>query len=92
MTDNSSDAGVIAAIVERFEKFRLPSLLELKEKVDQGERLNDREIEYLEQVLSDADKNRALVERNPEWKDISARVISLYNEITGKALENEKKA
>jgi hypothetical protein len=92
MTDNSSDAGVIAAIVERFEKFRLPMLLELKEKVDQGERLNDREIEFLEQVLSDADKNKALVERNPEWKDISARVIGLYNEVTAKALENEKKA
>ena len=90
MTDNSSDAGVIAALVERFEKFRLPSLLELKEKVDQGDRLNDREIEFLEQIIKDAEENRALVERNPEWQDISARVIGLYNEITGKALENEK--
>lgn len=90
MTDNSSDAGVIAALVERFEKFRLPSLLELKEKVDQGDRLNDREIEFLEQIIRDAEENRALVERNPEWQDISARVIGLYNAITGKALENEK--
>ena len=90
MTDNSSDAGVIAALVERFEKFRLPSLLELKEKVDKGERLNEREIEYLEQVIADAQENRALVERNPEWKDVHGRVIGLYNEITGKALENEK--
>ena len=90
MNDNSSDAGVIAALVERFEKFRLPSLLELKEKVDKGERLNEREIEYLEQVIADAQENRALVERNPEWKDVHGRVIGLYNEITGKALENEK--
>lgn len=90
MTDNSSDAGVIAALVERFEKFRLPSLLELKEKVDNGERLNDRELEYLEQVLADAEENKALVERNPEWQDIVARVIGLYNEVTSKALENEK--
>ena len=70
MTDNSNDAGVIQALLERFEKFRLPMVLELKDKVDSGELLNEREIEYLEQVLQDAHANRALVERNPKWQKV----------------------
>ena len=92
MTDNSNDAGVIQALLERFEKFRLPMVLELKDKVDSGERLNEREIEYLEQVLKDAHANRALVDRHPEWQKVSAQVVSLYKQITEKALENEKNA
>ena len=92
MTDNSKDAGVIQALLERFEKFRLPMVLELKDKVDGGERLNEREIEYLEQVLQDAHANRELVERNPKWQKVSAQVVSHYKQITEKALENEKNA
>lgn len=92
MTDTSNDAGVIQVLVERFEKHRLPIVLELKEKVDSGEVLSDREIDYLEQILGDAQKNKALVERHPKWQKVSAQVVSLYKEITEKALENEKNA
>jgi hypothetical protein len=90
MTDTSKDAGIIQALVERFEKHRLPIVLELKEKVDSGEVLSDREIDYLEQILEDARENKALVDRHPKWQKISAQVLGLYKEITEKALENEK--
>jgi hypothetical protein len=32
------------------------------------------------------------VERHPQWQKLSAQVISLYSQITEKALENEKNA
>ena len=90
MIDTSKDAGVIEVLVERFEKHRLPRILALQEKVDGGEVLNDMDLEYLEEVLEDAHQNKSLVDRHPEWQEISARVISLYKQITEKALENEK--
>jgi predicted RNase H-like nuclease len=92
MTDTSKDAGVIQVLVERFEKHRLPRILELKEKVDNGERLNDIDIAYLEEIIEDAQQHKALVDQHPEWHQISAQVASLYQEITRKALENEKGA
>ena len=92
MIDTSKDAGVIEVLVERFEKHRLPRIHALQEKVDGGEVLNDMDLEYLEEVLEDAHQNKALVDRHPEWQEISARVISLYKQITEKALENEKGA
>jgi len=88
----SNDAALIQVLVERLEKIRLPVALELKEKVDQGEVLNDLEIEFLENVLSDAGKvTSQLLDRHPEWQELAARILNLYNEITTKALENESK-
>ena len=89
--NESNDAALIQVLVERLEKIRLPIALELKEKVDGGEVLNDLEIEYLEEVLGDVDKIKPLIDRHPEWQDLVAQMASLYNDITTKALENEGK-
>ena len=90
MTDTSKDAGLIQVLAEQLESKRLPRALSLKEKVDQGETLNDLDIEFLEQVFKDAQSVRSLLERHPEWQDLAAKMIQLYKEITDKALENEK--
>ena len=90
MTDTSKDAGLMQVLAERLEQRRLPRALDLKEKVDQGETLNEFDIQFLERVLNDAQEVHNLVDRHPEWQDLVARLIHLYNEITEKALENEK--
>ena len=92
MTDTSKDAGVIQVLVERFEKYRLPRILELKEKVDNGELLNEIDIEYLEEIIEDAQEYKVYIDQHPEWQQLIAQVASLYQEITRKALENEKGA
>jgi len=91
MSESSNDAALIQVLVERLEKIRLPIALELKEKVDRGEVLNDREIEYLEEVLGDVNQVKPLLDRHPEWQELAARMTTLYSEITTKALENERK-
>ena len=90
MADTSKDAGLIQVLAERLETQRLPRALSLKEKVDQGETLDDFDIKFLEEVFKDAQSVRGLVDRHPEWQDLAAKLIHLYKEITDKALENEK--
>ncbi len=90
MNEASKQAGIIQVLVERFETQRLPRALALKKKVDGGERLDDLDIAFLEDVFRDAQENRHLVEQNPKWQGLVAQALSLYEEITAKALANEK--
>ena len=90
MSKKSSDAGVIAVLLERFNSQRLPRALSLKEKVDRGETLSDADLAYLEKIFSDFTQVGPIVDRNPEYKPLVAKAIDLYKEITDKALENEK--
>jgi hypothetical protein len=90
MTDDKEDAGIIAVLMERFEKTRLPRAISLKEKVDGGAPLDDFDLAFLEEVFSDTNKIKPLLDRHPEYQDLATRAITLYREITEKALENEK--
>lgn len=51
MADTSKDAGLIQVLAERMESQRLPRALSLKEKVDQGETLDDFDIKFLEDIF-----------------------------------------
>ncbi len=88
-TDKDTDTGVIVTLLERMRTQRLPRALDIKEKVDRGEKLDDYDIEFLEQVFADAIDLKPLWDRHPEVQEIAGRVIHLYHEITAKALQNE---
>ena len=64
----------------------------LKARVEQGERLSEHDIAFLDEVFRDANRIMPLVDKHPEWQPLAARAISLYKEITEKALENEKQS
>ena len=90
MSEPSKEDGVILALIERFEKQRLPRLQALREKVNGGELLDDEDIEFLDTVIHDAQQSKPLIDRHPEWQSFCANVVHLYETITEKALENEK--
>jgi len=90
MNEDDKEDGVILALIERFERQRLPRILELKEKVDRKEILDDSEMEFLEGIIADAMHNKPLIDKHPEWQEFCAGVVHLYEEITEKALENEQ--
>ena len=91
MSDHhDADEGVIAVMLERFEKVRLPRLLDLKARVNQGDTLSQLDIEFLKRVLSDADTVQQLAARHPEYQELMGRVFNLYRQITEQALNNER--
>lgn len=90
--DESSgeDTGILTVLLERFEQQRLPRALALKEKVDKGDLLDDFDTEFLERVLEDTVAAKPFIDAHPEIHSLYAKAIALYEDITAKALENEK--
>ena len=89
MAHSQKELGVITALMERFEKERLPRALALREKVGAGEKLDDADLAFLQKVLSDVNANKHLAEDFPEYKKLIARMVGLYHEITELAVTNE---
>jgi hypothetical protein len=90
MNNPATDAGVIQVLLERLEKQRLPQLLAMKMKLDDGISLDDADLDFLEMAVADARKTIPLIDRHPEAQEIAAHVVGLYTEITEKALQIEK--
>ena len=85
------EAGTMQALLQRLNDIRLPRALELKKRVDRGEKLDSYDIEFLETVMADAISAQGLAEKHPEFKTLVGKLFGLYSEITTKALENEQK-
>jgi len=90
MSDPSMDLGLIEVILERLEKQRLPRLLDIQKKVDEGTSLDDLDLDFLESSMKDANKLIPIIDRNPAYQTLAAEVMSLYKDITEKALQIEK--
>ena len=90
MAQVSKEIGVIAVLAKRMVEERLPKALALKERVDRGEVLNGLDMDFLEQVVTDANTLRPMMKDNPRVLEVAGRMLQLYKEITTKALENEQ--
>ena len=90
MNDSTLDTGLIQVLLERLEKQRLPRLLALKKKVDEGSSLDDLDLDFLENSITDARKAIPIIDRNPEYQSLAAQVMALYKDISEKALQIEK--
>jgi hypothetical protein len=90
VTEISKELGVLVVLAKRMVEERLPRALAIKERVDRGEVLTEPEIEYLEQVFTDAKSLAPIIDKDARARDVAGRMLSLYKEIMDKALQNEK--
>jgi hypothetical protein len=86
----SKQSGVIAVLAKRMVEERLPKALALKERIDRGDVLNELDLQFLEQVVSDTNAAKPLMRSDLRVLEVAGRMLELYKEITVKALANEQ--
>ncbi|MDF2181691.1 hypothetical protein [Neptuniibacter sp. CAU 1671] len=82
-------SGSAAVIVLHFEEKLLPKAFDLRDRLDQGERLNDVDIAFLNQLLGQVHNLQTLAHSEPKIQRFAAGVVSLYHELTRAALINQ---
>ncbi len=91
MATQQLEAGVIQAILERLEQQTLPRALDIKQRVDGGDKLMDSDTLFLDNALANLRRDGPYVQHHPQWEKLYSRLIDLYDQITRKALENEQR-
>ncbi len=89
MNIQNEETGIIQVVLERFEKQRLPRMIEIKQQLDQGKTLSEFDIEYLSEAIHDARVLLPYLNRHPEYETLVSSVIHYYKLITDEALANE---
>ena len=90
MTEDNKDLGIAITLLDKFNEDTLPKALEIKQRLDRGEKLDHWDIEFLEQWFKRAEEIKPLVDRHPEYQEIYASAVHLYKQITDMAVVNEK--
>ncbi len=89
-SQQETDQGEITVLLERLQN-RIPLLLDIKQRVQEGHTLSDLEIIELSSMLEHAGDSRGLISRHPELEKIAVQIITLYNDVINAAMESEKK-
>ena len=90
MNDETKELGIAITLLERLTEDTLPKAFEIKARLDQGERLDHWDIDFLNDLYKRAEQIKPMVDRHPEYQDIYAQAVHLYKQITDQALLNEK--
>ncbi|QDP00883.1 hypothetical protein [Thalassotalea sp. PS06] len=85
------DEGVIAVMVKRFEDITYPRIAEMREKVNGGGVLDDRDIAFLDKTFKDGHQMLSVLKRHPDYDALAKGVLLMYEEIMTKSQENSKK-
>ena len=78
-------------LVERSTGVQLVRAAGSQQRLDRGDKLDSDDLAFLEEVRKDSSQVKSLVAKHPEYQGLVDKLAALYEEISRKGLENERK-
>lgn len=69
-----------------------PRLLDIKKRVDRGDKLDEADIRFLSQITHYSKQSKLLEVQSPKWKNFYSDVLQVYEEVINKLMDNVEKA
>ena len=89
MDKSKQDEATLAVLVHSLNTSRIPRAKRMLDRLENGEKLSDEDINILKIEYEEFMKDTGLVERNPQYMGLVSRYVDLYTTIIERALENE---
>jgi hypothetical protein len=91
MADILNNLGVATVVLKQFADDTLPKVFAIKARLDQGDKLDHWDIEFLTDLLKRFEQVKHEIDQHPEYQEIYAQAVHLYKQITDQAVVNEQK-
>jgi len=79
------------ALLQRLMSIRVPRIIEIKKRLDEGEKLSEQNINYLQRILRETRENKKYFDKVPEMEQFYIKLVHYYHKLITQAVENEMK-
>jgi hypothetical protein len=87
--NSGHDNQLFRALLEHYDRHTLPRMMDIKHRLDAGEKLNDTEISFLQDVFAEIHKIEPLIHRHPEYQVLFSRIADFCKALSMQAVSNE---
>lgn len=85
------EQAILFVTMQQIQTQKLPKILELQTKVNQGNLLNNFDLSFLEKSFKDTHEMLPVINHHPEYQKVCGSMIHIYHLVIEKALENQSK-
>lgn len=82
------ELGMVQVALKRFNNDVLPALRALKDKVDRGETLDERETAQLEEAIKRGLRSEAFADRHPDYRSLIDSANKIFAYVKTKSADN----
>lgn len=90
MNQKEQDRLTLLAMLERDNHWHFPRARNIQLRLDNGETLSAFDLSFIHYVLETTKSSFPVIERNPDYHELTAKEVAFYNNLLQKAIENEQ--
>ena len=89
MDQRDQDRLTLLAMLEQTNHWDFPRASSIQVRLARGETLTDSDLHFFHYVIDNAKTTFPLIERNPDYQELTNKGLAFYNDLLQRAIDNE---